>query len=351
MGTALRFAVGLIGLIFVAAGLALVAPTVLDIIITGEDVDFPGGAVGIIALLLVAGSFPLVFGGYLLRKAFALGARSSVTPASEPVQASEIVAAVAIPERPATGTLDDVGARMSDAAMRHDVAPVDTLPPPSPQQARPRPRRIWLAVFGLCVTLPGLVVVLLGLWEMTFGLTPPEQRTDPGVTVMIVIIGTIPVAVGLWLARTGDPGMGPRFVEDVRSRIETLRNKPSALLALGRTSVGLALAIAIITLPLLFVWREAAPITAMWASMLFSVADPVLNVSRRSWWLGAFISVSVWFALLLTVVAVADAISPMREGTMIFMLPMMLYPMALGLSGFARLWRWAWRRSIPARID
>ena len=37
-----------------------------------------------------------------------------------------------------------------------------------------------------------------------------------------------------------------------------------------------------------------------------------------------------------------------REANMIFLLPMMAFPVVLGLSGFARFWMWVARRSNPA---
>jgi hypothetical protein len=54
---------------------------------------------------------------------------------------------------------------------------------------------------------------------------------------------------------------------------------------------------------------------------------------------------------LIYLVATADKITPMREGAMIFMLPMMAFPVALGLSGLARFWMWAARRSNPEAFN
>ena len=55
----------------------------------------------------------------------------------------------------------------------------------------------------------------------------------------------------------------------------------------------------------------------------------------------------VWIVLFMTLSQTAEAIAPTREGAMIFILPMMAYPAALGLSGLARFWMWAARRSNP----
>jgi hypothetical protein len=69
----------------------------------------------------------------------------------------------------------------------------------------------------------------------------------------------------------------------------------------------------------------------------YSLVDPALNVSRRSWWLSAVLSAGTWLALFATLAGTADAIQPMREGVMIFMLPMMLSAAALVISGIVRL--------------
>ena len=41
----------------------------------------------------------------------------------------------------------------------------------------------------------------------------------------------------------------------------------------------------------------------------------------------------------------------MREAGMIFLLPMRAFPVVLGLSGFARFWMWAGRRSKPEAFE
>jgi len=82
---------------------------------------------------------------------------------------------------------------------------------------------------------------------------------------------------------------------------------------------------------------EATAMVAMGALTAYSVLDPVVNVTRRSWWSGAAISCAVWLALFLALPAFSEAVAPVREGLMVFLVPMMVYPTALVLSGVARL--------------
>jgi hypothetical protein len=152
----------------------------------------------------------------------------------------------------------------------------------------------------------------------------------------------VPLLFGAWLANVGDPGIGRRFVADVRDHAHQLR-QPAALAAALRTSMGLAAATAIVGIPSMVIWRRVAVSIALAALSLFSVADPLLNVFRRSWWMGALVSAGTWMALFITFAATANAIEPMREGAMVFLLPMMIFAGALPLSGIVRLIRWAFR--------
>ena len=193
-------------------------------------------------------------------------------------------------------------------------------------------------MLGLCVTLPGLLILTFALADIATGALPNES-TDWATTVLIVSSGAIPVAVGLRIAHAGDREVGRRFVKDLRRAAMALRD-PASRKEILQTSVGHATAIALLAVPLMVSWRELAPATGLLATMVFSLVDPVLNVWRRSWWLGAFVSTATWVVLFLAIANLAEALAPMREGGMIYMLPMMAFPVCLGLSGVARFWKW-----------
>jgi hypothetical protein len=146
----------------------------------------------------------------------------------------------------------------------------------------------------------------------------------------------IPIALGLWLANVGDPGLGRRFGTDLVVSVSRLR-QPSAIAAALRISIGLAFAIALAAVLLMLVVQPASAVIALVGLSAYSLVDPALNVSRRSWWLSAVLSAGTWLALFATLAGTADAIQPMREGVMIFMLRMLLYAAALAISGIVRL--------------
>jgi hypothetical protein len=105
-----------------------------------------------------------------------------------------------------------------------------------------------------------------------------------------------------------------------------------------RSSAGLAAAVALASLAPMLLLRPAATMIALAATCVFALVDPALNVSRRSWWLGALGSVLVWLVFLAAMAALADGRNHLGEGAMVFLLPFMLYPVALAISGLVRLY-------------
>jgi hypothetical protein len=164
----------------------------------------------------------------------------------------------------------------------------------------------------------------------TFGAVVSEYRqsgtTDWIGFALFTLLMAIPIALGLWLANVGDPGLGRRFGTDLVVSVSRLR-QPSAIAAALRISIGLAFATALAAVLLMLVVRPGSAIALVGLSA-YSLVDPALNVSRRSWWLSAVLSAGTWLALFATLAGTADAIQPMREGVMIFMLPMLLYAAA-----------------------
>jgi hypothetical protein len=343
MGTAMRFVLGLAGLLAVAIGLGLLGPGIYGVIVAREEFDFPGGVPGIVMLILVAAAVPLLLGGYLLRKAFRSDAAAALVPPGDSTSpAPEPVAPPAARFEPQSTFSASPASIVTPAAAAPEPAAVLTTPEKGP-------RRTWLAVLGLCVMLPGLLMLLVALAEIATGALPNES-SDSVTTVLILLVGAIPMAVGLRIAHAGDRELGRRFVKDLWSAVMTLRDPVSRKKVL-RSSVGHATAIALVAVPLMLMWREISPLTGLVATMVFSLVDPVLNFWHRSWWLGAFVSAATWVALFLAIANLAEKLAPMREAGMIFLLPIMAFPVVLGLSGFARFWMWAARRSNPEAFE
>lgn len=132
----------------------------------------------------------------------------------------------------------------------------------------------------------------------------------------------IPVALGVALAEFGRPGIWRETV---------------SLAGLLRSSLSLGLAVAVLSLIPMYAYPPVATLVAFCALCGYALVDPVLNLTRRSWWLGALGSIIVWIVLLSVLVAAADALQHLRESTMVFLLPFMVYPVALGVSGLLRV--------------
>lgn len=106
------------------------------------------------------------------------------------------------------------------------------------------------------------------------------------------------------------------------------------------SSLGIGLATIVLAVPVIFlVPRRTAWLVAFAALCLYPVLDAPRNAGRRSWWLGAVLSTVVWFVVTGILVGVADARAPLRESSMVFMVPAMMFPAVLAVSGLVRLER------------
>jgi hypothetical protein len=337
MGSALRFVVGLAGLLIAGIGVGITAGILHEVLASPSDIDLPAGPLFPTILALLAGAAPLTGGIVLLRKAVRAGSPSLEAPEPQQIAGSRRIAE-AEPPLSASQASVQANADVSETPAIREAADVDG-PAGSVAAISTTPiirtRRLWLAMVGLSLALIGLLGELA-----TFGAVVSEYRrsgtTDWVGFALFTLVMAIPIALGLWLANVGDPGLGRRFGTDLVVSVSRLR-QPSAIAAALRTSIGLAFAIALAAVLLMLVVRPASAVIGLVGLSAYSLVDPALNVSRRSWWLSAVLSAGTWLALFATLAGTADAIQPMREGVMIFMLPMMLYAAALAISGIVRL--------------
>ncbi len=167
----------------------------------------------------------------------------------------------------------------------------------------------------------GLVLVGLPIALVIAG-AAFKQRGSLLEASFALLLCLVPVALGLALAEIGQRGSWRQTV---------------SLRGLMQSSVGLGLAFAVLSLIPMYAYPRLAALVAFFALCGFAVLDPALNVTRPSWWWGASASVIVWIVLMSLLVGVADSLQNLREGTMVFLLPFMVYPIALGVSGLARL--------------
>ena len=164
-------------------------------IVARAEFDFPGGVPGIVMLMLVAAAVPLLLGGYLLRKAFRSDAAAALVPPPD-----------------STSPAPEPGAACGAVRAAHfhiqrescvDSPPLLAAPEPAAVLTTPekRPRRTWLAVLGLCVTLPGLLMLLVALAEIATGALPNES-SDGVTTGLILLGGAIPGRQSAFASRT-----------------------------------------------------------------------------------------------------------------------------------------------------
>ena len=206
---------------------------------------------------------------------------------------------------------------------------------------RSRRQRV-LVLTGLTLTSGGVALLMIAVPAAVTAAKPTDGAIQWAVTGLFIALAGLPAALGMWLAHLGEPGIGRRFAADIVSLLSTLR-RPSTLARVLRTSLGLGLVTFVVTSALMLLWQRGSILTALAGLTLYSVLDPALNVSRRSWWLGAALSSSVWVALLTALANIANAIEPVREGAMVFLLPMMLFGAGVILSGIVRAASAIWR--------
>ena len=317
MGTAMRFITAFGGVVLIAFALGASGYPIIQTIAEPEYADFPGGAAGLVVMLLLIGSVPFGGGVLLIRRAMRGG--------------------------PPDQTIDD-DLRAETIRLKADtpreivesgLSPIDNTGS-VPQQ---RTRRTWLAMLGLTIAL-GVVLfdALIVLGAVSDGSL--SQGANVAILVLVLLLSAVPLLGGLRLAHVGDPGMGRRFITDLRAWAGQLRHPINVV----RTSAGLAFVTAIVSVPAMIIWRDAAPSIGPYALTIFSLIDPLANIIRqRSWWAGAFVSAASWFVLFLVTAVTAGGVSGQPDVVIRFLVPLMAYPAAMALSGLIRFLQWLGR--------
>jgi hypothetical protein len=100
---------------------------------------------------------------------------------------------------------------------------------------------------------------------------------------------------------------------------------------------GTGLAIAAVTLPLIFLLPDVAALIVLAALLIYPLLDAPRTLGGKSWWRAALIAVSVWFVVFVGLIAAVDSVRPLRDDAMVYLAPFMLYPLALALAGFVRI--------------
>lgn len=97
------------------------------------------------------------------------------------------------------------------------------------------------------------------------------------------------------------------------------------------------IAIAVVSVPLILLLGEAGIVVAMVGLCLYPFLDVPRILSRPSWWRAAAFSVLGWIGLFIAIMAATESVRHLGDDAMVFLLPFMLYPIALAVSGVVRL--------------
>jgi hypothetical protein len=165
-----------------------------------------------------------------------------------------------------------------------------------------------------------ILVVSLPLTWILFG--GALYHDGVGAALFVLGVGLLPVTLGVWMVRVGTP--------DVWRRPVSLRA------ALGLPG-GVGLAIGLASVVLILLLPRAGFVIAFTALCIYPLLDAPRTVTRPSWWAGALVSALVWVVVFGTVAGTLDSVRRLREDSMVFLLPFMMYPLVLVISGLVRL--------------
>jgi hypothetical protein len=92
-----------------------------------------------------------------------------------------------------------------------------------------------------------------------------------------------------------------------------------------------------VCVPFILLLREAALLVGMAGLCLYPLLDVARILSQPSWWRAAAFSVLGWIGLFIAIMGATESVRHLGEDAMVFLLPLMLYPIALAVSGVVRL--------------
>ena len=330
MGTAMRFFVVLAGLGFMVFALAMIGPSLYDVFSATDLSDDPWGNAGVFLMLAAVAAAPFYVGVRLVRK----GVRAPLVSAAPEPQPAPIVSPAQ--ERSLNADAPPV---LETSAV--SVSPsASTALDPADAVASPIVRRPTLAIVGLAVAF--LSAVILFLQWIFVAVQPPANDTERDGMRLLMMFTSVPLLVGLWLARRSDPGIGRRLLSDLGLRPSDLR-RPAGWLPLLRTSFGLAIATYVVAAPLMRTWRAQSAEIGITALAFYSLIDPIQNVMRTSWLRGAVVSFGVGMALFFALILTAGMLRHLGDDQYNFFFPLLLYIPMMGLTGVARLVSRLWR--------
>jgi hypothetical protein len=172
---------------------------------------------------------------------------------------------------------------------------------------------VWFAGVALLVAALPLTFILVGAALFQDG---------PAAAAFVLFLGLVPVALGVALAHVGRPGFWRRSIP-----VRDLWKMPGAA----------GVALLLVTVPAVFVAGQAGLAVALVALCVYPVLDVPRLLTRPSWWRGAAVSAAVWLLVFGLMLATLEGAAPIGEAGMLFLLPAMMYPAVLAISGVVRL--------------
>src|SRR5438876_5244868 len=177
-------------------------------------------------------------------------------------------------------------------------------------------------LLGRAVSAAGATLVVLAL-ALTLILCGAALFQDgPVAFVFVLIFGSVPIALGVGMAHLGTRGYWSRSI-DVRG--------------IWRMPGAAGVAIALVSLPSIFLFPDVSILIAFVALCLYPILDVPRILARPSWWRGAIVSALVWLAVFAGLGGAVDSVRHPGDDSMIFLMPFMMYPLVLGISGLVRL--------------
>lgn len=195
----------------------------------------------------------------------------------------------------------------------------------------------------------GIFLILFGLVALGPAMAGARTKT-PGVSAgvgwvvgaaFLFALFVLPVGLGVVLVLIADRELPARWAAGVQSWPARVRRRLEPA-SLGRAVAHpfglLALAWLVGILPVL-VGGEAGALVSALGLAAMGVAQPMISAFFDRWWFHNAIGIVGWAALFMTLGALPQ-IAALREGAMVYLLPFMVYPAALGISGLLRGFLW-----------
>ena len=104
-----------------------------------------------------------------------------------------------------------------------------------------------------------------------------------------------------------------------------------------RTPLGLALALAAVTMPLMILLRPAGAYIGTLALVVYSIVVIGMSTVHKSWWSSALMSAGTGMMLFVVLAMTAGALEQGEGNNPVFVLPGLLFYGGMGLTGVARL--------------